>query len=143
MCSEIDDPAFIHAAAKLAKTEAESNLSYEEVIARLEKAKLELPSAEKKVKEVEAKLAATNKALAEKRKELASLEDHVAQLQKDAKAKETELDHELVTKMKQLKVKLGELKEVSELKAKLAKSGLGLATLADLAKEFSHDSTKG
>ncbi len=51
--------------------------------------------------------------------------------------------HELAAKMKQLNVKLGELKEVSELKAKLAKSGLGLATLADLAKEFSHDSTKG
>jgi DNA repair exonuclease SbcCD ATPase subunit len=143
VCGEIDDLGFVNAALKLSKIEAESDLGYEQVIAKLEKAKSELPSAEKKLQEVEAKLMASNKALGKKTNELASLEAHIAQLQKDAKDKETELDHELAAKMKQLKVKLGELEQISELKTELAKSGLDIRTLVNLGKEFSDANTKG
>jgi len=137
VCGEINHPGFIQAAVKLNKIEAEANMTFAQVISRLEKATSQLSAVEKKSQEMQSKLESAAKSLTQKQHEEASLQACLQQLQNEARAKDTQMQQQLVSRTKQLKVKLAEVEQVSVLKAELAKSGLDIPTLVKLAKEYS------
>ena len=136
VCAEINDPGFIQAAVKLNKIEAEANMTYAQVIFKLEKAISELSLVESKLQETLSGVESTTESLTQKRREESKLQAHLQQLHNEARKSESMLKQELATKMKQLKVKLAEVEQVSVLKAELAKSGLDISTLVQLAKEY-------
>ena len=142
-CKAVDDPGFVGAAVKLSKIEAESNISYEEVLSRFENASSKLASTEKRSDEAQAKLKSLTTSLAKKKEELAGVEGHLVQLQNKAKTQEAKLNQELEVKMKELRVKQAEVEELVRLKAQLGKHGLDIPTLVKLAKEFGYGNTKG
>ncbi len=138
LCKEIDDPGFIRAALKLSRIEAEGKMSYEEVVSRFERVSLELPAAENRLEEVQSELRSLNDLVAKGTRELAKVEAHLAQLQKDTKAKQAKLQRDFEDKRKGLNVKIEEVEEVAKLKADLGKQGLDIPTFLRLAKEYSH-----
>ena len=140
VCKKINNPSFIHAAVKLGKIETESQLTYEQVVSRLEKAASELPLVEQKLQQKHAQLESTDKSLSQKKDDVAQLEASSQKFQNKIKTQEAEMEQELAAKTKQMDVKLAEVEETAELKAELAKSGLNMATLIKLAKEFTHGS---
>lgn len=143
LCKEVNDPGFIRAALKLSRIETEGSMSYEEVVSQFEKMTSELPPAENRLKKVQSKLKSLNDLIAKRNQELTNLEARSAQLQKDAKAKLTNLEQEFEHKKKELNVKSEEVKEVAKLKADLGKQGLDIPMLVRLAKEYSHGSLQG
>ncbi|MFC1980410.1 hypothetical protein ACFLVS_06205, partial [Chloroflexota bacterium] len=68
--------------------------------------------------------------------ELAGQEEYLKKYQSEAKAKEAQLEKELLAKMKQMEVEKKEVEEVASLKVEIIKKGLNLQTLLKLAKEF-------
>jgi Skp family chaperone for outer membrane proteins len=78
--------------------------------------------------------------IAVRSQELAKVEAHLAQLQKDTKAKQAKLQRDFEDKRKELSVKIGEVEEVAKLKAGLGKQGLDIPTFLGLVKEYSHGS---
>ena len=143
VCKKMNNPSFIHAAVKLGKIEAESKLTYEQVVSRLEKAASELPLVEQKLQQKHAQLESTDKSLSQKKDEVAQLEVSLQQLHNKVETKVAEMEQELAAKTKQMKVKLAEVEETARLKAELAKSGLDIPTLIKLAKEFGDGDSKG
>jgi hypothetical protein len=141
VCKHVNDPGFVQAALKLSKMEADNHISYKEAIARFEKAASGLPSAEKQLKMKQTEIKSMEQAVAQKKAALASAEGYLTQLQKEADAKTAKLQEESAVEMKRLKVKQKEMQEVSALKAELAKHGLDIPTLIELAKEFQYGKT--
>ena len=134
---------FIQAALKLNRIEAESNMSYEEVVSRFERVTSELPSAENKLRKIQTEFKSLSDLIAKRNQELTNLEARLAQLQKDAKAKLAKLEQEFENKKKELNGKSEEVKEVAKLKIELGKQRLDIPTLVRLAKEYSHGSPQG
>ena len=142
VCKEINDSGFIQAALKLGKIEAENNMSYQEVMARLENTLSQLAAKEKLLNRKETKLVDTEARLNVKKKELGELENKLAKLHKDIKAADVELTQKIEANMEKLKLKKAEIEEFSRLRAELNKKGLDIETLMKLAKEFGYATTK-
>lgn len=142
VCKEIGDPSFVQAAVKLAKIEAQSNITHEQVMSRFENATSRLPSLEKKLMGMQAKMQSLDQSLAQRDNQIASLNAYITRLQDQAEAKKVEMENELAASMKQLNVKSREVEGVANLKKELAGKGLDFLTLAELAKEFAGESAK-
>lgn len=142
VCKKVDDPGFINASLKLNRIEAEGQISYEEATSKFERITSELPSAENMLRGIQTKLKSLNNLTVQRSRELANVEAHVAQLQKEAKAKEAKLEQEFGIKMNKLNVQYKEVEAVAKLKTKLSKQGLDLPTLQKLAKELSNGISK-
>ncbi|MFC1926701.1 hypothetical protein ACFLWV_02995, partial [Chloroflexota bacterium] len=142
VCGEISDPNFIQCAVKLASIEAETKMTYEKIITKLEKAVAELPDAEKKLKDTQSELELTISSLSEKEHKLKKLGGQLTQIQKDTRSKKEELEKELKAKIKQSGLQKAEVEEFSKLKVQLKKQGLDMSTLIKLAKEFGYGKGK-
>lgn len=134
-CKQLKDLGFVHGAVKLVKIEQESHIPYEQAISGFEKATSQLLLVEKQLKEVKAQVESVRKSLAQEKQALAGVKAQLAQLQKEAKAKEAKLEHQLEGKMKKLGVQHKEVEEIAKLKTELAKEGLDIPILIKLAKE--------
>lgn len=142
VCKEVGDPGFIHAAVKLSKVEQDKHMSYKEVVSRFEQIASQLPAVEKQLELAQAELKSVSSAMAEKKHDLAATEAELVALQKQAKAKEKDLEQQIDAKMKTVGIQYQEIDEVAKLKKELANHGLDIATLIKLAKEFSYGSGK-
>jgi len=136
VCQKVDNPGFVEAALKLAQIETQTGREYHQVISSFEKALNQLPQLEEKITGAKAELKFTNEGLVKNKHELADQEEYLEKYQNEVKAKEAQLEKELLTKMKQLEVEKKEVEEVAALKAELTKKGLNLKTVLKLAKEF-------
>lgn len=143
LCREVDEPGFIQAALKLNKIETEGNMSYEEAVSRFERVSSELPSMENKLGKIQSELKSLSDLIAKRNQELTNVEAHLAQLQKDTKAKQAKLQQDFENKKKELNIKSEEVREVAKLKAELGTQGLDIPTLVRLAKEYSYGSPQG
>jgi len=143
VCKEINDPDFIQDALKLNKIETESNMSYQEVMVRLENTLSQLAIKEKLLNQVKTKLADVEECLSLKNQELGELEDKLVKLHKETEATDVELTQKIETNMKKLKLKQAEFEEFSQLRAELNKRGLDVETLMKLIEEFGYVTTKG
>lgn len=135
-CNKVEDPGFAEAALKLSQIEAQTGMEYHQVMSSFEKALNQLPQLEEKITGAKAELKFTNEWLVKNKQELAGQEEYLEEYQNEVKAKEVQLEKELLTKMKQLEVEKKEVEEVAALKAELTKKGLNLKTVLKLAKEF-------
>jgi len=136
VCQEVGDPGFVEAALKLPQIEAQTGMSYHQVISGFKKAQNQFPQLEGKVTETKAELKSINDAILKKKQELTGQEECLNKYQSEVKAKVAHLEKELSAKMKQLEVEKKEVEDVAALKAKLIKKGLNLKTVLELAKEF-------
>jgi len=136
VCKKVDDPGFINAALKLNRIEAVGQMTYEEATYKFKRITSELSPAENKLGVIQTKLKFLNNLIAQRNSELTNVEAHMVQLQKEANAKETKLEHEFDIKMKRLNVQYKEVEAVAKLKIELSKQGLDLPTLLKLATEF-------
>jgi len=127
VCKEVKDPAFIEAALKLAKIEAESHISYEEAMVKFEEITIQLPLITEQFEKKKGKLesANTNLTATEKKLENANKawEEFENAVQKRIEKKKHEYD-----------VAISEIEMVAKLKADLKKKGLDIPTLVELAK---------
>jgi len=136
VCQKVANSGFVEAALKLSQIEAQTSMSYHQVMSSFEKALNQLPQLEEKITEAKTELKAISDATLKNKQELASQKEHHKKYQNEVKVKVVQLEKELLTKMKQLEVEKKEVEEVAALKAELAKKGLNLKTVLKLAKEF-------
>jgi len=136
VCQKVDNPGFVEAALKLAQIETQTGREYHQVISSFETALNQLPQLEEKITGAKAELKFTNEGLVINKQELAGQEEYLEKYQNEVKAKEAQLEKELLARMKQLEVAKKEMEEVAALKAELTKKGLNLKTVLKLAKEF-------
>ena len=136
ICKKVEDPGFVEAAMKFSQIETQTGMGYHQVTSDFEKAEKQLPQLEGKIAEVKAELKFTNEGLAKNKQELAGQEEYLKKCQNEVKAKEAQLEKELLAKMKQLEVAKNEVEDVAVLKAELTKKGLNLKTVVNIAKEF-------
>ena len=134
VCKEVKDPAFIEAALKLVKIEAESHISYEEAVKKLEEMTHQLPIMDMLIKAKKSKLDSINSDIAEKKEYQKNLEEYIAPLEKEAENLRKKLKQEFSNKMKEAEVTESEIKATAKLKADLKKKGLDIPTLVELAK---------
>jgi predicted transcriptional regulator len=123
VCREVSDPGFVQAAIRLSKIEAESNMSYETIVARLEQAASQLLLKEKLLNETKTDLAHTEKCLGDKKQEFAELGAKLGELRKAIEAEEAELEQKIEANKRKLKLKQAEMEEFARLKAELNKRG--------------------
>jgi exonuclease VII small subunit len=142
VCQEVGDPGFVHAAMKLSKIEQDNHTSYEETMSKFEKIVSQLPAMEKQLETTQAEFKSASTLLAKEKQTLAATEAEFVALQKQVKTKEKKLEQQVDAKMKKAGIQNKEIEEVAELKKELAKDGLDIATLIELAKEFSYGSGK-
>jgi len=142
VCHKVTDPGFVQTALQLLHIEAQTDMSYHQVISNLEKAQKQLPQLENKLEETKAKLNSANVTLAQRKEELAKQEEYIEQYKEGVKVKKAQLEQELAAKVKQLGLKEAEIEEVAKLKVDLNKQGLDIPTFLNLVKEFSHGSSK-
>jgi predicted transcriptional regulator len=136
VCKKVEDPGFVEAALKLSQIEAQTSKGYHQVMAEFEKVQKELPQLEEKIIKATAKLKSINATILRSTQELDTQEKYLKQYKDEVKAEVAKLGKELAAKRKQLEVDNEEVREVSQLKNKLAKEGLDIATLVQLAKEY-------
>jgi predicted transcriptional regulator len=136
VCKKVEDPGFVEAAIELSRIEVQAGMGYYQVMAEFEKARKELPQLEEKMFKATAKLKSINDTILRTTKELDTREKSLEQYKDEVKSEVAKLGKELEAKKKQLKVDNEEVKEVARLKSKLAKEGLDIATLVQLAKEY-------
>ena len=136
VCKKVEDPGFVEMALKLAQIEAQAGMEYQQVIANFEEVQDQLPKLEEKVTGAKVELKTISDAILKNKQKLANQEAHLKKYQNEVKAKVTQLEKELLSKMKQLEVEKKEVEEVAALKAEITKKGLNLNTLLKLAKEF-------
>jgi hypothetical protein len=136
VCKKIEDPGFVEAALKLSLIESQTGMGYHQVISDFEKVQKQLPQLEEKVIKATAKLKSINNAILRSSQELDSQEKYLMQYRNEVEAKAAKLEEELTAKRKQLDVDKKEVKEVAQLKNALAREGLDIATLVQLAKEY-------
>jgi hypothetical protein len=140
VCQEVNDSGFAKAALKLSQIESQTSMGYHQVISGFEKALTQLPELEEKVIDAKVKLKAIVDAILKNKQELVDQEEYLKKCQDEVKAKEAQLEKELLSKMKHLEVEKKEVEEVAALKAELTKKGLNLKTVLSLVKEFQHGS---
>ena len=140
VCQQVDDPGFIQAALKLAQIENHTGLGYHQVMSGLEKASDQLPQLEEKIASAKAELKSLHGSILKSKQELAGEQAGFEKYRQEIKDKQAQLEKDLSAKMQELGVTEKEAKEVSTLKAELAKKGLDIATLMKLAKEFHYES---
>lgn len=140
VCQEVNDSGFVKAALKFSQIETKTGMSYYQVISDFEKALTELPELKAKVIDAKTKLKVIIDTILENKQALINQEEHLKKYQNEVKAKEAQLEKELLSKMKQLEVEKKEVEEVAALKAELSKKGLNLKTVLSLVKEFQHGS---
>jgi len=136
VCKKVEDPGFTEAALKLSQIETQTGVGYHQITSVFEKAQKQLPQLEEKIAEAKAELKSISDGVLKNKQELAGQEEYLKKYQNEAKAKEAQLEKELLAKMKQMEVEKKEVEEVAALKAEIIKKGLNLQTLLKLAKEF-------
>ena len=142
VCKKVDDPGFIHAAAKLCKIEQDTHKSYEEVVSRFEQVTAQLPAAEKQLELAQSELKSISSTVAKKKEELANAGAKLLALQQQAIAKEKDLEQQVDAKVKSVGIQYQDIDEVARIKKELANQGLDITTLMTLAKEYSNGSDK-
>jgi len=135
VCKEVKDPAFIEAALKLVKIEAESHISYEEAVKKLEEMTHQLPIMDMLIKAKKSKLDSINSDIAEKKEELVNLKEDITQTEKEAENLNQKLLQHFSNKKKEAEVTESEIEMVAKLKSTLKKKGLDIPTLVKMAKE--------
>jgi septal ring factor EnvC (AmiA/AmiB activator) len=138
VCQKVANPGFVEAALKLSQLEAQTGMSYHQVMSGFEKAQVQLTQLQGKIAYAKTELKSANDALTKKKQELASQKAYFEKYQNEVKAKKAQMDKELSARMKQSGVEKKEVEEVASLKAELIKKGLNLPTVLKLAKEFGH-----
>jgi len=136
VCKKVEDPGFTEAALKLSQIETQTGVGYHQITSVFEKAQKQLPQLEEKIAGAKAELKSISDGVLKNKQELAGQEEYLKKYQNEVKAKEAQLEKELLAKMKQMEVEKKEVEEVAALKAELIKKGLNLQTLLKLAKEF-------
>jgi len=142
ICQKVGAPGFSEAAIRLSQIEAQTGMSYHQVMSSFEKAQNWLPQLEEKITKAKTELKSTNDALHRKKQELANQEEDLKKYREEVKTKVAQMEQELSAKMQQLGLKEVEIEEVAKLKVELGKHGLDLQTFLKLVKEFSHDRNK-
>jgi len=135
VCKEVKDPSFIEAALKLVKIEAESHISYEEAVKKLEEMTHQLPIMDMLIKAKKSKLDSINSDIAEKKEELVNLKEDITQTEKEAENLNQKLLQHFSNKKKEAEVTESEIEMVAKLKSTLKKKGLDIPTLVKMAKE--------
>jgi predicted transcriptional regulator len=136
VCKKVGDPGFVEAALKLSQIETQTGNGYQQLMAEFEKVQKELPQLEEKMIKATAKLKSVNDTILRTTQELDSQQKHLKQYKDEVKARVAKLDKELAANRRHLEVDNEEVKEVAQLKNRLAKEGLDIATLVQLAKEY-------
>jgi predicted transcriptional regulator len=134
VCKEVKDPSFIEAALKLVKLEAESHISYEEAVKKLETMTHQLPIMDMLIKAKKSKLDSINSDIAEKKEELVNLKKYIAEIEKRKENLKKKVMEVLAEKRKEFSVSSSEIKMVAKLKSTLKKKGLDIPTLVKMAK---------
>ena len=142
VCKKINDPGFVDAALELVRIEAESNISYEEAVAKYDTAVSQLPAKQNEMTQLQAKLDSLNSTISERNEELQLRDTEVERAQKEAETKKASLEQEYQARRKQLEVKQQEIEDVAQLKAGLSKDNLDIATLVKVVKEYRHGTQK-
>ena len=140
VCQEVNDSGYIKAALKLSQIETKIGMDYHQIISGFEKALTQLPELEAKVIDAKTKLKDISDVILKNKQELVNQEEHLKKYQNEVKAKEAQLEKELLSKMKQLEVEKNEVEDVAALKVELAKKGLDLKTVLSIVKEFQYGS---
>lgn len=133
------EDGFVDAALKLAREEAKSGLSYEQVMSRFERALEQLPQLEENVDRVRENLRSANIMFARRKQEIESQEEHSQRRSLELRKEIENLQKELQARMRESDVEKNEVAQVVALKSRLAKVGLDLETLLRLAEEFSNE----
>ena len=139
VCQKVNDHGFVKAALKLSQIKSQTSMGYHQVTSGFEKALTQLPHLEEKVIDAKAQLKAISDATLKNKQELVDQKEYLKKYQDEVKAKEAQLEKELLLRMKKLEVEKKEVEEAAALKAKLTKKGLNLQTVLKLAMEFRHE----
>lgn len=142
LCRKIDEPAFIEASLELVKIEKEAGIDYEEMVRKARRLAQELNSKDRKLKRLQNDLASTDRILTERKKDSSEIQKKLVKLRRDTEAEEKELESRLTRRKTALKVEEQQLAEFASLKAALAKSGMTIPTVIELAKEFTNGRTE-
>jgi len=138
VCKKLTHPGFIPAALELCHLQAKSGMSYEKTVSQAKQLATEVEDLKAQASGLSAQLWTVKKALGDKRAEFAALDAEYAKKKHDFAYREKKLEEALVEKMASVKVTAEEIEIVRQLRADLAKKGLGLDALVTLAKEFKH-----
>ena len=136
VCKKVEDPGFVQATMKLSQIESQTGMDYHQITSGFEKAQKHFPQLEGKIAEAKTELKSVGDGVLKNKQELASQGEHLKKYRDEVKAKEAQLEKELLSKMKQLEVEKKEVEKVAALKAELTKKGLNLQSVLKLAKEF-------
>jgi len=136
VCKKVEDPGFTEAALKLSQIETQTGMDYDQVISCFETAQKQLPQLKEEIAEAKVELKSINDGVLKNKQELVGREEYLKKYQNEVKVKVTQLEKELLAKMKQMAVEKKEVEEVAALKAELTKKGLDIQTILKLATEF-------
>ena len=134
ICKEIKEPGLINAALKLVQVEAESNLSYDEAIARFEQVTSQIPVLDKQLEYGKAQLHSVNVKLTGKKQELADLVEYWKQRVNEFEEIKDKILQELKAKQKEMDVSKSEIDSIAKLKKDLTLKGMDIPTLIKLAE---------
>ena len=116
VCQKVEDPGFTEAALKLSQIEIQTGMGYNQITSGFEKAQKQLPQLEEKIAEANIELKSLNDGILKNKQELAGREGYLKKYEDEVKAKEAQLEKEILKKMKQLEVEKEEVEEVAALK---------------------------
>ncbi len=138
VCKKEAEPGFIAAALELCQVEAKAGITYQQVVAQFKEIGSKIQNLKSEAAEQSSQLSGLKNELAGTKAALTSLYAECANAVKEMAEKEKKLEDELKKKMESVKVTTQEVEMFSNLKADLAKKGLGIDALVALAKEFKY-----
>ena len=138
LCRKVEDHDFIKAALELSKIESQTGKDYQQLMSGFEEAWKQLPQLGEKIAGAKAELEAINEVIPRKKKELAAQEKHLEEYKGEVKSKISQMENELLEKMKHMEVTFKEVEEVAALKAELTKKKLAIETVMKVAEEFKY-----
>ncbi len=136
VCKKLTEPGFIPSALELSHLQAKAGMSYEQTVSQFKQLGAKVEDLKAQASGLSAQLWTVTKAVGDKRAELAALDVQYAKKQQDLADREKKLEEALVKKMASANVTAQEIEIVHQLRADLAKKGIGLDALVTLAKEF-------
>ncbi len=137
VAKKIDNAGFINASLELVRIEEKEQISYEKAVNKYSTVVSQLPLKEDELSRVQTRIDSLNHSIAKRDGDLRNLEAAAKRIQLEHTERKTRLEQEYTARWRQLDVRQKDIEEVAQLKARLGKDNLDIATLVQLAKEYS------
>ena len=135
-CKSANTPSFSQAVVELGKIMEQNGLSYAQSVKACKDSLANLSKTNQQVTDVTGQLAYKKNQLAETNSKLSTAQAKLAQEIQQAQQQEAQMASEIASRMKNKKVKETDIDEAVALRNMLAGTGLDVATLIAIAKEF-------